>query len=185
MKLCFARHPEWSPPNARLVSTGDVNMSVRNEGLILQCDVCQKSRVQFIFKADRHPRLHIAVLTFLCAQLLGWLSEKLPAHKTLPPELRDCALPVLSCLEDRSGDVRKKAQEAIVPFMIHVGYNTFVKAAGKLKVRTNGDVLWTWQEEMWGTSTGAGMTFMSAVIRTENADVDITKRDMTYSGFWA
>ena len=66
--------------------------------------------------------------------MLGWLSEKLPTQKTLPPELRECALPVLSCVEDRSADVRKKAQEAIVPFMIHLGYNTFVKAAGKLKV---------------------------------------------------
>ena len=118
-------------------------------------------------------------------QLLGWLSEKLPAHKTLPPELRDCALPVLSCLEDRSGDVRKKAQEAIVPFMIHVGYNTFVKAAGRLKVRTNGDVLGTWQEEMGGTSAGTGMTFTSAEIRTDNTDVGITEGDMTYSNFCA
>lgn len=66
-------------------------------------------------------------------ELLGWLSEKLPTHKVLPPELRDCVLPVLTCLEDRSADVRKKAQDVIVPFMIHVGYNTFVKAAGKLK----------------------------------------------------
>ncbi|XP_076471814.1 cytoskeleton-associated protein 5-like isoform X2 [Babylonia areolata] len=67
------------------------------------------------------------------AELLGWLSEKLPTHKLLPAELRDCVLPVLTCLEDRSADVRKRAQDAIVPFMIHVGYNTFVKVAGKLK----------------------------------------------------
>ncbi|KAK7477171.1 hypothetical protein BaRGS_00031556, partial [Batillaria attramentaria] len=69
----------------------------------------------------------------LRVELLGWLSEKLPTHKTLPPELRDCVPYVLTCLEDRSADVRKKAQDAIVPFMIHVGYNNFVKAAGKLK----------------------------------------------------
>lgn len=69
----------------------------------------------------------------LRTELLGWLTEKLPTHKTLPPELRDCLPYVLACLEDRSGDVRKKAQDAIVPFMIHVGYNNFVKAAGKLK----------------------------------------------------
>ena len=70
----------------------------------------------------------------MCAQLLGWLTEKLPTHKMLPPELRDCVAPLLTCLEDRSGDVRKKAQDAIVPFMIHIGYNNFVKATGKLKV---------------------------------------------------
>jgi cytoskeleton-associated protein 5 len=68
-------------------------------------------------------------------QLLGWLVEKLPAHKILPPELKDCVPLLLMCLEDRSPDVRKKAQDAIVPFMIHVGYNSFIKATGKLKVR--------------------------------------------------
>lgn len=69
----------------------------------------------------------------LRAELLGWLAEKLPTHKLLPPELKECLPLLLTCLEDRSVDVRKKAQDAILPFMIHVGYNSFVKATGKLK----------------------------------------------------
>lgn len=52
----------------------------------------------------------------------------------LPPELRDCVPYLLACLEDRNADVRKKAQDAIVPFMIHVGYSNFQKAVGKIKV---------------------------------------------------
>ena len=67
-------------------------------------------------------------------KVLGWLSEKLPQVKSLPPELKICVPLVLNCLEDRNGDVRKKAHEAIVPFMIHVGYECCFKAAAKCKV---------------------------------------------------
>lgn len=43
-------------------------------------------------------------------------------------------LPLYSCLEDRNGDVRKKAQ-AVVPCMwAHLGYDTMNKQANKLKV---------------------------------------------------
>ena len=68
-------------------------------------------------------------------QLLGWLIERLPNHKQLPKdEMRLCVPHVLSCLEDRNPDVRKKAGESLVPFMIHVGYDSVFKATSKLKV---------------------------------------------------
>ncbi|KAJ8298919.1 hypothetical protein KUTeg_022979 [Tegillarca granosa] len=66
-------------------------------------------------------------------ELLGWLSEKLPDHKQLPAEFKMCIPHLLSCLEDRNGEVRKKAQAALVPFMIHTGYDSVFKAASKLK----------------------------------------------------
>ena len=44
-----------------------------------------------------------------------------------------CIPHLLTCLEDRNGDVRKKAQEALVPFMIHVGYDAVFRATSKLK----------------------------------------------------
>ena len=68
-------------------------------------------------------------------QVLGWLEEKLPAEKNLPPSLVAVVAPLYSCLEDRSGDVRKKAQ-AVVPLMMqHVGWDTMSKQANKLKVK--------------------------------------------------
>ncbi|XP_005107466.1 cytoskeleton-associated protein 5 [Aplysia californica] len=70
---------------------------------------------------------------FLKAELLGWLSLKLPSHKQLPVELRATIPSVLAALEDRNADVRKKAGEALVPFMIHTGYDAFLKALGKCK----------------------------------------------------
>ena len=38
------------------------------------------------------------------------------------------------CLEDRNADVRKKANEAVLPFMIHTGYDAMVRHAAKVKV---------------------------------------------------
>lgn len=38
-------------------------------------------------------------------------------------------------LEDRNADVRKGANEAVLPFMIHLGYDGMVKHTNKVKVR--------------------------------------------------
>ena len=45
-----------------------------------------------------------------------------------------CVPHLYTCLEDRNGDVRKKAQEALPTFMMHLGYDKMSKATGKLKV---------------------------------------------------
>lgn len=66
--------------------------------------------------------------------MLSWLEERLPSEKNLPSTLVAVVAPLYSCLEDRSGDVRKKAQ-AVVPLMMqHVGWDTMCKQASKLKV---------------------------------------------------
>ncbi len=72
----------------------------------------------------------------LRAELLGWLTEKLPSCKKLGPELNLCVPHLFACLEDRNGDVRKKADEAILPFMIHIGFEYMARQAAKLKVPT-------------------------------------------------
>lgn len=75
-------------------------------------------------------------LRFLCVylQLLGWLAEKLPGLRTAPGDLMLCVPQLYACLEDRNGDVRKKAQDALPMFMMHLGYDKMCKATGKLKV---------------------------------------------------
>lgn len=71
-------------------------------------------------------------------KLLGWLAEKLPNYRKLPSdELKMCIPCIFTALEDRNGDVRKKAQEVLIPFMIHTGPDPMMKAAGKLKVPSN------------------------------------------------
>ncbi len=42
--------------------------------------------------------------------------------------------PVLMALEDRSADVRKKAQAVVPHLMVHVGYDAMLKTSGKLQV---------------------------------------------------
>jgi len=44
-----------------------------------------------------------------------------------------CLPYLFGALEDRAAEVRKAAQEATLPFMIHLGYETMAKNAGKLK----------------------------------------------------
>ncbi|KAM8815141.1 cytoskeleton-associated protein 5 isoform 2-T3 [Rhynchonycteris naso] len=78
---------------------------------------------------------------FLRQELLGWLAERLPTLRSTPPDLILCVPHLYSCLEDRSGDVRKKAQDALPFFMMHLGYEKMAKATGKLKPTSKDQVL--------------------------------------------
>uniref|UniRef100_A0A3P8Y0C1 TOG domain-containing protein n=1 Tax=Esox lucius TaxID=8010 RepID=A0A3P8Y0C1_ESOLU len=70
---------------------------------------------------------------FLRQEVLGWLAEKLPTMRTVPSDLSLCLPYLYACLEDRNGDVRKKAQDALPTFMMHLGYEKMLKATAKLK----------------------------------------------------
>ncbi|XP_034349841.1 cytoskeleton-associated protein 5 isoform X1 [Arvicanthis niloticus] len=78
---------------------------------------------------------------FLRQELLGWLAEKLPTIRSTPTDLILCVPHLYSCLEDRNGDVRKKAQDALPFFMMHLGYEKMAKATGKLKPTSKDQVL--------------------------------------------
>uniref|UniRef100_A0A5F9CT68 Cytoskeleton-associated protein 5 n=1 Tax=Oryctolagus cuniculus TaxID=9986 RepID=A0A5F9CT68_RABIT len=78
---------------------------------------------------------------FLRQELLGWLAEKLPTLRSTPTDLILCVPQLYSCLEDRNGDVRKKAQDALPFFMMHLGYEKMAKATGKLKPTSKDQVL--------------------------------------------
>ncbi|MEQ2169722.1 hypothetical protein GOODEAATRI_028249 [Goodea atripinnis] len=67
------------------------------------------------------------------SKVLGWLAEKLPSLRTVPGDLMLCLPQLFACLEDRNADVRKKAQDALPSFMMHLGYDKMNKATGKLK----------------------------------------------------
>ncbi|XP_078271596.1 cytoskeleton-associated protein 5 isoform X2 [Rhinoraja longicauda] len=78
---------------------------------------------------------------FLRQELLGWLAEKLPTLRTVPTDLVLCLPHLYSCLEDRNGDVRKKAQDALPTFMMHLGYEKMHKVASKLKPASKDQVV--------------------------------------------
>ncbi|XP_041851943.1 cytoskeleton-associated protein 5 isoform X2 [Melanotaenia boesemani] len=78
---------------------------------------------------------------FLRQEVLGWLAEKLPTLRTVPGDLMLCIPQLYACLEDRNGDVRKKAQDALPTFMMHLGYDKMNKATGKLKPSSKDQVV--------------------------------------------
>ncbi|OXB57674.1 hypothetical protein ASZ78_007747 [Callipepla squamata] len=78
---------------------------------------------------------------FLRQELLGWLADKLPTLRSVPSDLLLCVPHLYSCLEDRNGDVRKKAQDALPFFMMHLGFEKMAKATGKLKPTSKDQVL--------------------------------------------
>ena len=47
----------------------------------------------------------------------------------------NCLTYVYAAIEDRNADVRRAAQESILPFMIQVGYESMQRKTSKLKVR--------------------------------------------------
>ncbi|XP_068168966.1 cytoskeleton-associated protein 5 isoform X2 [Antennarius striatus] len=78
---------------------------------------------------------------FLRQELLGWLAERLPTLRAVPGDLMLCVPQLYACLEDRNGDVRKKAQDALPAFMMHLGYEKMNKATGKLKPASKDQVV--------------------------------------------
>lgn len=70
----------------------------------------------------------------LRAAVLGWLADRVKADPpALGSDMTPLAGPVLSCLEDRNGDVRKGAT-ALLPFVVqHAGYDFVMDQTSKLK----------------------------------------------------
>ena len=68
------------------------------------------------------------------ASLLTWIADWFKAHKGGPGlDLQPWVAPVVSCLEDRNGDVRKGAQ-AVLPFIIAgVGFDRVMRETSSLK----------------------------------------------------
>ncbi|PIK41383.1 putative cytoskeleton-associated protein 5 [Apostichopus japonicus] len=73
--------------------------------------------------------------------MFGWLAEKLVKYRTVPGELSQSVPYLFAAVEDRNADVRKKAQEALPAFMMHLTYDKMVKMAGKLKAGSKTQVL--------------------------------------------
>ncbi|XP_039748476.1 protein mini spindles isoform X3 [Pararge aegeria] len=72
----------------------------------------------------------------LRASLLQWIAEKLPLIplKAFPREELTVCVPILfACIEDRAADVRKASADCVLPFMLHLGYDSMHKQMDKLK----------------------------------------------------
>ncbi|CAG8484013.1 10579_t:CDS:10 [Racocetra fulgida] len=67
--------------------------------------------------------------------LLNWFSDRLKDadEKNNLPDLQILVPPLLSCLQDRNGDVRKAAQSCLGPVVKSAGYDFVVTKCGDLK----------------------------------------------------
>ena len=76
------------------------------------------------------------------SELLSWLSEWFKDHPAPPSlDLSPFVGPVVACLDDKNGDVRKGAQ-AVLPFLMpSVGYDVLVKETNNLKPASRSTVL--------------------------------------------
>ena len=76
------------------------------------------------------------------SELLSWLSEWFKDHPASPSmDLSPLAGPVVACLDDKSGDVRKGGQTVLPFLMPSVGYDALVKETNNLKPASRSTVL--------------------------------------------
>ncbi|KAF7653352.1 hypothetical protein LDENG_00084060 [Lucifuga dentata] len=120
---------------------GDSKANVRTAAMAtLQAWVEQTGMKEWLEGEDMSEELK-RENPFLRQELLGWLAEKLPTLRTVPGDLMLCVPQLYACLEDRNGDVRKKAQDALPTFMMHLGFDKMNKATAKLKPASKDQVL--------------------------------------------
>jgi len=75
-------------------------------------------------------------------EIWTWLAASLPDAKGLPKdELVACLAILYASIEDRSADVRKPANEVILPLMKHVGFEPMRKASEKLSAVSKNTVM--------------------------------------------
>ena len=60
-----------------------------------------------------------------------------PVKSISKDELNGCVLYLFNALEDRNADVRKSSNEAVFPFMLHLGYEGMSKHVSRIKVTLN------------------------------------------------
>ena len=79
----------------------------------------------------------------LKSELWAWIAERLPqmTPKSIPKEELTSMIPHLYAhICDRNADVRKNANEAVLGIMIHLGFETMVKALDKQKPASKKDI---------------------------------------------
>ncbi|KAM9377134.1 LOW QUALITY PROTEIN: cytoskeleton-associated protein 5 [Pholidichthys leucotaenia] len=129
----------WGSPSFTVL--GDSKPNVRAAAMsTLQAWVEQTGMKDWLERGEASEELK-RENPFLRQEVLGWLAEKLPTLRTVPSDLMLCVPQLYACLEDRNGDVRKKAQDALPTFMMHLGYDKMNKATGKLKPASKDQVV--------------------------------------------
>merc|ERR1719427_1953230 len=123
--------PHLLPP--LLAALGDSKANVRQAAVASLNTLLKETSLRDMVVADILPAALAKANPAAKQELFTWLATNLPEAKAESKEELTACLPVLfSAMEDRSGDVRKASQEAVLGFMKHLGWPAMNKAMEKL-----------------------------------------------------
>nr|XP_018670649.1 cytoskeleton-associated protein 5-like [Ciona intestinalis] len=124
--------------SANIINTlADSKPQVRQAALKCMNTWLENTKLSMWLEGDMiSSALSVAKHTFLRIELLTWLAEKLLSVAKLPSSAKEglemCVPVIYSCCEDRSGEVRAKAQGFLPAIMRHISYDKMIKGTGKL-----------------------------------------------------
>uniref|UniRef100_A0A673Z5G9 Cytoskeleton associated protein 5 n=1 Tax=Salmo trutta TaxID=8032 RepID=A0A673Z5G9_SALTR len=120
---------------------GDIKNTVRAAGMATLNSWVEQTGMKVWLEGEELSEELKRENPFLRQELLGWLAVHLPTMRSVPSDLMLCVPPLLGCLEDRNVDVRKRAQDVLPVFMMHLGFDKMNKATGKLKPASKDQVV--------------------------------------------
>lgn len=116
-----------------LSALGDSKPNVRAAALNTLNTFLKETSMRDMFVSDIFGTVLAKANPFVKQELFGWMGVNLMEAKAIAKEeLTSCLTVLYASLEDRSGEVRKASQDAILGFMKHLGFQTMVKATEKL-----------------------------------------------------
>jgi len=118
---------------AVLQGLSDSKANVRAAALAALNTTLAETSMRDMVVQDIFPAALAKANPFMKTEIFAWLATSLPDAKSPAKEELQGCLPVLfSAVEDRSGEVRKAAQDSVPAFMRHLGFEGMRKAADKL-----------------------------------------------------
>lgn len=88
--------------------------------------------MRYNFQVENHYELFISADTIRGKYIFHSFSA--PPKSINKEEIHACTQYLFMALEDRNADVRKGANEAVLPFMIQIGYEGMLKHVSRVKV---------------------------------------------------
>jgi len=136
LALAMGPHTKGNIPNLLpcvLSALGDSKPNVRSTALNTLNTIMKETSMRDMFVGDIFGSALAKANPFVKQEVFGWMGANLMESKPIAKEELTACLSVLyASLEDRSGDVRKASQDAILGFMKHLGFQTMTKATEKL-----------------------------------------------------
>lgn len=131
--------PHLLPPV--LAALADSKANVRQAAVKTMNTIMTETSVRDMLVSDIFPSALGKGNPFVKQEIFGWFGANLMGAKVVAKEeLMACLSVLFSSLEDRSADVRKAAQEAIIGFMKHLGFPAMAKATEKLSPVTKNTI---------------------------------------------